>query len=958
MSTRNVAFCLRLTVASLCVLIAIPTRGGDAVVLDTYSYWTRFVVFRPIKVAVPQTDAASKPEDDAARRRAGEISRLESSEISYQAEHLGFFYSIKAASPLPPTNWMQPEFDDAAWWRSPGPWFPGHGNENVGYSDSVPGWSNHAALLCLRGRFYVEDPAAAKNLRLLVKFRGGIVVYVNGKEAARGHLPEGEINFETLAEPYPQEAYLTADGKVLPPIGAGLLYGLSNYGAEQAKKALQDHNERYAKRFRALEDVPIPSTLLKKGVNILALEIHRAPHNPIVADPNIIALKERGAAVWLTAGLIDVRLTAEANGAVARCGRPSDLQVWNAFPFRSVFDVDYGDEGRDLAPLRIVGTRNGAFSGQVVVGSRNPIRGLKAAATGLARKDGAGSIAASAIDIRYPQPNTTEHGLSWRYPVSGIRRFDVLERTAPPEVPVREKKPGSWASDAAPWPCGAVQPVWVQIRIPADAAAGDYTGSLTITAEGENAITTPIHLRVCPWKLPAPEDFETIMDFLQSPWWNAEHYKVEPWSDKHWDLIAETLKILYTIGNRTVYIPLIGRTHLEHDEPIVRCVKEEGGKYSYDFTLMDRYLDLVQKYMPSARIVVLIVFDQYMQPRRTEDAERTPGAPWITVLDPKTGKTERTRGPTCADPEAEALWEPLIRSARERLRKRGLDTGTVLGLVNDYGTPDDQTVAFWKKLCPDLGWLAMGHGIASQYYKQAKKAGGTQAYGVSHAGSSAMEQGTHYCGKDIYPYGCRHGWDRPKPWDKEKRGERFILHRRRGDPDADFPVLFSGRDFLSVATPMRNHRLAAEFNIQGDQSGVGFQPADWWYEHFSRGGGGIRGGYDGTFTRWNNNGPTSRKLDPGPDGALSTVRFEMMREGVQECEARIFIEKALLDKDRRARLGEELAARCERLIIERTRSVLRSIYNYAWYSTVDWNNYAEELFNTAAAVADALAARK
>ncbi|MCX7806207.1 MAG: DUF4091 domain-containing protein, partial [Planctomycetota bacterium] len=62
-------------------------------------------------------------------------------------------------------------------------------------------------------------------------------------------------------------------------------------------------------------------------------------------------------------------------------------------------------------------------------------------------------------------------------------------------------------------------------------------------------------------------------------------------------------------------------------------------------------------------------------------------------------------------------------------------------------------------------------------------------------------------------------------------------------------------------------------------------------------------------------------LAPGPDGAVSTVRLEMVREGLQECEARIFIEDALLDPARKAKLGDELAARCQKILDARYRDI-------------------------------------
>ncbi len=85
-------------------------------------------------------------------------------------------------------------------------------------------------------------------------------------------------------------------------------------------------------------------------------------------------------------------------------------------------------------------------------------------------------------------------------------------------------------------------------------------------------------------------------------------------------------------------------------------------------------------------------------------------------------------------------------------------------------------------------------------------------------------------------------------------------------------------------------------------------------------------------------------LSPGPDGARSTIRFEAAIGGVQECEARIFIEKALLDPAKRAKLGEETATRIQKLLDERTRVILWGTYPQGWQER------AEALFDVAAEV--------
>jgi hypothetical protein len=59
-------------------------------------------------------------------------------------------------------------------------------------------------------------------------------------------------------------------------------------------------------------------------------------------------------------------------------------------------------------------------------------------------------------------------------------------------------------------------------------------------------------------------------------------------------------------------------------------------------------------------------------------------------------------------------------------------------------------------------------------------------------------------------------------------------------------------------------------------------------------------------------------LNPGPNGPVATSRYEMLREGVQNCEARIVIETVLTDDAKKAKLGADLAAKCQQLLDDRT----------------------------------------
>ena len=89
---------------------------------------------------------------------------------------------------------------------------------------------------------------------------------------------------------------------------------------------------------------------------------------------------------------------------------------------------------------------------------------------------------------------------------------------------------------------------------------------------------------------------------------------------------------------------------------------------------------------------------------------------------------------------------------------------------------------------------------------------------------------------------------------------------------------------------------------------------------------------------------------------MPTVRSETFREAAQEIETRVYIEKALLDKEANARLGADLMQRCRTALDERIRFANRcSAYQAAgeteaWFIGSGWQNRSKLLFDLAAEV--------
>ncbi|MFO7899279.1 MAG: DUF6067 family protein [Planctomycetota bacterium] len=847
---------------SLClVCVAGGSRAGEAPsartrVLRTGSFWR---VHRTLRQEVVGTGPGDL-EVDPPEKRTG---------IAYN-------------SPLPPEDWMQPAFDDSGWARAMGPFLRGQGHSSYGFGPNVTG------LLCLRGKFGVTDPAAVKGLALSLEYRGGVVVYLNGDEVTRAHLPRGEITFEAPAEGYPLEASTKPDGSVI------------RWGWRDPS----NFKDRAELRRRRLESVPLPSAALRKGTNVVAIELHRAP-----VHPGFRELKRRWIGRWARVGLHRAEVHAEGSAGVQpNVGRPAGFHVWNVPITTTVFDVDYGDPNEPLRPIRVVGARNGSFSGQVAVGCDQEIKGLKAEVSALKRTEGEGSVAPDSMDVRYPLPAGSVRRMQW----TNVCHFDALSSRPPGELPVPARRTGRGYRGPKLKP-GVTQPIWLRVRVPRDAEPGTYEGTLTITAAGRDPVAVPVRLRVADWSLPDPRDFVTLVDFVQSPETVAYYYKVPLWSDEHFERIAASLRQLGRVGNKTIYIHLLARTNHGNAQTMVRWTRTKDGTWQHDFSIVDRYLDLCLEHVGKPRYVIFYVSDRSTGGGYFGRKARTFGPFEVTAFDPTTGKAELHQGPGYGSKEILGFLKPVAEGIRERLKERGLLGRWHIGCTSDV-KPAKAAVLTWKKLAPEAKWVHQGHGLDGQYH------------GVPVGYNTTV-------------------WKPKWAWDPSKR-RRYGWRQR---PD----VAWFNRDIwrAGLAAQSRVSRIIAEKNITGLQGGFGRMSADFWPCIPGKEGTGaysISARYEkNSWKQCNIRMPPY--LSPGPDGARSTARFEMIIEGVQECEARIFVEKALLDKGKRARLGDERAGRLQALLDERTRFLIWNMYPFGW------QDRSARLFDAAAEVARVLA---
>ena len=858
--------------------LASAADDGSVVVLDTAGTWRMHHEMKPPLVG---TGAALKPmvTTGGSGMRGG-----------------GFWQALlsKETAP-PPQDWTKIDLDDSTWVQGTAAAFC---------------HSPFLARLCLRSEFTVTDPARVKGLKLSLGYHGGAIVRVNGKEIARKDIQAGA----TVADDYPKDVFVQADGTLIS------LRGLEHI--LQQDKLAPEIKERITRRTRTLE-ATIPAEALRAGVNVLAIEVVRAPYHPVLSE-QLAVLDSHGTfnvldLSWNTCELRHVQLrAATADGLVPNATRPSGVQVWNSDPLAVDFDLDFGSQAEPLRAVRLVGARNGTYSGKVVAGSDRALRGLTASPAGDLTGPG-GTIPASAIRIRYGLPWSSvplANSLSYEpipYAADAAALMALAEKpldeVAVYAKPVQQEKLnpqdvgrykkyglGNLLRLTTPQPVppvfGAVVPVWITVKIPAAAKPGTYAGTVTVQAAGKKVAEVPVEITVIDWSLPDPKDFRTWVELIQAPDTTAMEYKLPLWSSRHWEMIEQSLKLVGDLGSKVVYIPLIAESNAGNAESMVRWVAKGGGRYEYDFTIMERYLDAVEKNMGRPKFVVFNVWDRYLiregNLRRKKDSLKLATDGPIVTVRKADGSTENITLPDYPDPESKALWQPLFKELRQRMAKRGLEGAMALGMVSDFWASKEQA-GFLKEVSGGLSWIN-----ASHYYQK-----------TFHDGLAGfVYQATYFSARHAYG-ALLHGW-------KEQ------------------PEITAAFERVSLDSySLSKWRILAEQAVTGNVRGIGRLGADTWNVVKDKSGRRIGRAWSRfPAADWGYLNCNSSTLAAGPDGPVASQRYEALREGLQECEALVVVDEALSEAALRAKLGDELAGRCEKLLAERNDCMWRSIISW------------------------------
>lgn len=141
------------------------------------------------------------------------------------------------------------------------------------------------------------------------------------------------------------------------------------------------------------------------------------------------------------------------------------------------------------------------------------------------------------------------------------------------------------------------RPVWMNIWVPQSVKAGNYTGELTVSAEGQKPMTLKIALRVVDRTLPAPKDWAFHLDLWQNPYAVARYYQLPLWSKEHFEAMRPTMQTLADAGQKIItttlmHAPWGGQTYDTFGSMVTR-IKKLDGSWSFDYAVFDKWVEFM-----------------------------------------------------------------------------------------------------------------------------------------------------------------------------------------------------------------------------------------------------------------------------------------------------------------------------------------------------------------------------
>lgn len=238
--------------------------------------------------------------------------------------------------------------------------------------------------------------------------------------------------------------------------------------------------------------------------------------------------------------------------------------LWPSDALSKVMRSDTPKVNREHS-LQISGARAEIVSSQAVFRPRGNVSAAAASVSNLKHTESDAIIPASTIRLQW------------------VRYIDINRNTAGiPDDELVAKAPASipdpfWQAASISINENQAQPLWIEIHVPRDARAGDYHGTLMVTA-GNKSFKMPVELHVWDFAVPSKRHL-SVINWWRFPGLGFEHIK--PYSGQYWDLLGRFCAFL--VEHR--------QTDIQTSIGLIQETGDDQPGYSYDTSRLERYAE-------------------------------------------------------------------------------------------------------------------------------------------------------------------------------------------------------------------------------------------------------------------------------------------------------------------------------------------------------------------------------
>ncbi len=230
------------------------------------------------------------------------------------------------------------------------------------------------------------------------------------------------------------------------------------------------------------------------------------------------------------------------------------------------------------------------------------------------------------------------------------------------------------------------QPIWLTIRVPADAAPGSYQGQVVVRAD-DDSFTVPVSLEVYPFALPQRNTmWHTNWFFISQI---EDWYRLERFAEDWWGWVERVAANMGEHRQNTILTPLFD---------LIRTTRAGTG-YTFDYAMFDRWVETFDRYGVADRI------EGGHLGGRASDWTSEFVFCGLTVHGAN-GQAEKLPSAPIGDADRRALLTAFLRSLAEHLQAKGWSERFILHQA-DEPIPENltsyqQLAAFVREAWPQV----------------------------------------------------------------------------------------------------------------------------------------------------------------------------------------------------------------------------------------------------------------